>query len=93
MEHKFEGKWITMPAFADVKPVNVFHRMDESGNKENVTPPNSHMLFRTRFTAEGEKPVKMFVTADDYYKLYINGKFVTHFRPITTITNWMFPSS
>ena len=77
MEHKFEGKWITMPAFADIKPVNVFHRMDESGNKENVTPPNSHMLFRTRFTAEGEKPVKMFVTADDYYKLYINGKFVT----------------
>ncbi len=77
MEHKFEGKWITRPAFAGIAPVNVFHRMDESGNKQNATPQNSHMLFRKKFCAKGNAPVKMFITADDYYKLYINGKFVT----------------
>lgn len=50
----FQGRWITSAEFADVEPVNVFHRQYdfESGKKvlENSKAlQNRHMLFRGEF--------------------------------------------
>ncbi|MDD6308984.1 MAG: family 78 glycoside hydrolase catalytic domain [Clostridia bacterium] len=75
--YSFSGKWITMPAFANVAPVNVFHRQTEDRMIQNKMPKNQHMLFRKRFTVQEGGCVKLYITADDYYKLYIGGQFVT----------------
>ncbi len=77
MEHSFSGNWITRPQFASIAPVNVFTRMADAKVMENETPQNSHMLFRKTFKVENEGAVKIFITADDCYKLYIGGEFVT----------------
>ncbi len=69
-------KWFTTDDFLSLKPLNVF-------GKENFTKPakspiqNYHCLCRSEYTFNGENTVKMKITADDYYKLYINGAYVT----------------
>lgn len=77
MAYAFSGKWITRSVFADTKPVNVFHRQTEEPELHNEMPKNQHMLFRKHFTVQEGGNVKLYITADDYYKLYIGGKFVT----------------
>ena len=77
-EHNFSGKWITSERFASLKPRNVFHRQ-----LAPATPPedpdllNRHILFRKKFmlTPEEAASVRIFISADDYYKLYVNGRF------------------
>lgn len=72
-------KWITDEAFAGLGPVNVFHREREPRTAVNDDErADSHILFRKRFTLE-KRPdgAKASVSADDRYKLYINGVFVS----------------
>ena len=71
----FQGKWITDGNFADLVPVNVFHRQLDKKEILSTAPQNAHVLFRRRFAAGGG-PATIYISADDYYKLYINGKFV-----------------
>lgn len=70
-------QWITDAAFASRMPRNVFHRQLEPLDLPADPLANAHILFRRRFslTALPEKAV-LRITADDYYKLYINGAFV-----------------
>lgn len=78
MKHTFSGSWITMPAFADVEPIHVFHRQTEIEPELPVPmEQNRHMLFRKTFTVKKGGKVFLYITADDYYKLYIGGKFIT----------------
>lgn len=75
--HKFAGKWITDRDFAEREPRNVFHRQLEKISLPPDELSNSHILFRKRFEVLKIGAVgKVFITADDYYKLYINGMFV-----------------
>ena len=83
------AKWITAPEFSDLTPVNVFHREREKTDvKSDTGRLNSHILFRKKAVLkEAPKKAIMTVTADDRYKLYVNGAFVTegpapsyHFR-------------
>ena len=70
---------ITTPDFAAREPLNVFHREAEPWqNRHDAALENKHILFRRAFTLESvpEKAI-LYLTADDYYKLYINGSFVT----------------
>ena len=70
---------ITTPDFACREPLNVFHREAEPWeNHHDASLENRHILFRRTFTLESvpEKAI-LYLTADDYYKLYINGTFVT----------------
>ena len=76
MNYKFKGNWITNNEFCNLKPRNVFHKQ-----LEKVTLPcdehrNRHILFRKKFCCEITKNAKIYISADDYYKLYINGNFV-----------------
>ncbi len=76
-EHKFKGKWITNERFCNRSPVNVFHRQLEPLDLPKDMPRNQHILFRKEFTCnKSVKNAKIYISADDYYKLYINGKFV-----------------
>ena len=75
--HVFKGKWITDAEFAALKPRNVFHKQLEPLDLPCGEHRNRHILFRRAFflTKRPEKAA-LYISADDYYKLYINGKFV-----------------
>ncbi len=76
--HKFQGKWITTEEFYDLAPRNVFFRQLGKERPDCSEHRDRHILFRKRFSLE--KPVTgaiLYLSADDYYKLYINGVFVT----------------
>ena len=74
----FLGEWITSETFAGLRPVQVFHRQLEHFTPPQGLPQNQHILFRKDFSLEKtpERAI-LYITADDYYKLYLNGKFVT----------------
>jgi len=74
--HVFSGKWITDSEFYGLEPRNVFHRQLDKVVIDCSEHRNRHILFRKKFTAKKAEKVEIFITADDYYKLYINGKFV-----------------
>ncbi len=74
--HSFLGKWITDGEFADLKPRNVFHRQKDTLelSEEHL---NAHILFRGEISLDNlTRPATIYICADDYYKLYINGRFV-----------------
>ncbi len=77
MEHQFFGKWITDKEFAALPPRNVFHRQLEPMELPCEEHRNRHILFRKKFRLDalGERAT-LYISADDYYKLYINGRFV-----------------
>ena len=75
LDHIFSGKWITNSEFSSLIPRNVFHRQLEKPFIDCSTHRNRHILFRKKFSLGSFKKVKIFISADDYYKLYINGRF------------------
>lgn len=77
MLHKFQGKWISNEELANLKPRNVFHRQLENLHFDCDEFRNQHILFRRKFNVSSQNSdSKIYISADDYYKLYINGKFV-----------------
>lgn len=77
MEHKFCGKWISDGDMANLAPRNVFHRQLEKAEYDCTQYRNRHILFRRKFTiGTSFSSAKIYISADDYYKLYINGCFV-----------------
>lgn len=77
MEHIFKGKWITDSEFFALKPRNVFHRQLDKTDLPCNEHRNRHILFRRQFICENiTDNARIYISADDYYKLYINGKFV-----------------
>lgn len=76
MAHKFKGKWITDDEFFDLSPRNVFHKQLEVVDLPCDEHRNRHILFRRSFQLSEVKNSVMYISADDYYKLYINGCFV-----------------
>lgn len=79
-ERTFQGSFITSPETASLKPNHVFHKqLDREAEKNfDLSVSNRHILFRKEIIVDAEdiKNAKAFITADDFYKLYINGSFV-----------------
>ena len=79
-----KGKFISHELFADLKPINVFHTEYPQVTVPNATEEyaDKHVLFRKKFNVCGDlfKAV-LKIAADDYFKLYINGEFVTQGPP------------
>lgn len=77
MEHIFKGKWITDEEFSRLKPRNVFHRQLENVELSCEKHRNRHILFRKAFSLnKSAASACLYISADDYYKVYINGQFV-----------------
>lgn len=76
--NEFNAKWISNDEFEKLSPVNVFHREMEKFELDSpVKPENRHILFRKKINIRKSGRYVVRVSADDYYKLYINGSFVT----------------
>ena len=72
--HTFQGKWITNTELCDLLPRNVYHRQLEKLELDCSLHRNRHVLFRRRFELKSlEGRAVLYITADDFYKLYING--------------------
>ena len=77
MEHMFQGKWISNEIFANMRSRNVFHRQLDKVSLDCGEHRNQHILFRKAFYIDRDfSTAKIYISADDYYKLYINGRFV-----------------
>lgn len=74
----FSAKWISICDFYNLKILNVFHKeIDSKEITHDDKYKNKHILFRKKVIIDDLKKAIMRISADDYYKLYINGKFVT----------------
>ena len=77
MIHEFKGNWISNEILANLHPRNVFFRQLNRVALDCSAYRNQHILFRRKFRADGHfSSAKLYISADDYYKLYINGQFV-----------------
>lgn len=80
--HNFEGKWITTPEFENLPKTNVFHRQLDKRSEKKVRDlaskiQNRHILFRKTFQLNtSPQNAKLYFSADDHAKVYINGEFV-----------------
>ena len=75
----FIGKFITIPEFAFLEPIDVFHRewTHGSGRPHPEELRNLHITFRGTFAGASAGRVVVRWTADDYCKLYVNGRFAS----------------
>ena len=89
--HDFVGKWITDKNFFDLKPKNIFHRQYATFGFPKEENLNCHILFRKTFFIE-QKPNRatIYISADDYYKLYINGQFIGQGPAMSYHTNYSY---
>lgn len=77
------GKFICHKDFSLLKPIDVFHKEHEKKSLTKIDEKykNRHILFRKKFALDSFKTAVINITADDYFKLYINGKFVMQGPP------------
>jgi len=79
MEIKMNAKFICHPDFSDVEIIDIFRK--EFTPKPDYQHPahlqNRHVLFRNKIALKKCSETIIKITADDYYKLYVNGRFVT----------------
>lgn len=77
---KFAPDWYTVAEFAEIQPVCMYHKEQEAVQIENNGVRNLHVLARADYFAENlqeaERKYILRISADDYYKLYVNGKYV-----------------
>ena len=69
-------RWFTIDEFEDRKPENLYHKEQEEGTDWQETVKNLHVLARTHVKAREEDRCLLRISADDYYKLYVNGAYV-----------------
>ena len=73
-----DTQFICHPDFENENPIQIFHKQksDKSRKETDERFLNRHILFRREFECEDFTTAKLNITADDYYKLYVNGEFV-----------------
>lgn len=70
-----DARWICAKEFAELKPINVYGKEFGPKEKPDRTMCNKHIWFKREFEYTGGK-YTIDISADDFYKLYINGQFV-----------------
>ncbi len=77
--HTFRGKWITSREFSELSPRPIFGRQLAPMTLDCSEHRDRHILFRRRFAVTEEelaRGLRLFITADDSFRLYLNGRFV-----------------
>ena len=75
-----KAKWVCAPEFLR-EPIHVFHPeeqpVDGLEEKHPADLRTYHMLVRREFSVDRlDAEWQLRITADDYYKMYINGEYV-----------------
>lgn len=77
---EWTGQWIMDHSFSGLEPLKLYHREHEKPPQHAEHDPhltNRHMLVRKTFLLPAAcEQAWLKLTADDYYKVYINGRFV-----------------
>ena len=74
----FNAKWISNKDFYNLNVLDVFHKeLEPKEINHDEEHKNKHILFRKKVNISQFQKAVVRISADDYYKLYINGKFVT----------------
>ncbi|MBQ2957331.1 MAG: family 78 glycoside hydrolase catalytic domain [Clostridia bacterium] len=68
--------WICDPVFLNRTPVQTLHKQFGPKVEADKSLQNRHMLVRCAFDAAEAEKLTLRITADDYYKLYLNGSLV-----------------
>ena len=78
-----QGKFICHKDFENLKPIDVFHKELSPNQTEKHAESlyNRHTLFRKKVVLGKASKAILKITADDYFKLYINGVYVTQGPP------------
>ena len=78
-----QGKFICHKDFENLKPIDVFHKelSPKPAEKHAESLCNRHILFRKKAVLEIASKAILKITADDYFKLYINDVYVTQGPP------------
>ena len=73
----FKSVWICAKEFAQLKPIDVFHKQiaDVEIEKTPENLKNTHCYFRKSFEAKTGDRYTLNISADDFYKLYVNGRY------------------
>ena len=71
------NNWICSQEYVNLKPENLYTRQAIAKTEENATAKNLHTLYRKTFNLNSIQYTEITITADDYYILFVNGKFVT----------------
>ncbi len=74
---RFNLVWYTIPAFANSSPQDPCHKEQEQREMKTDVLQNLHVLARAeiKIEMEPEHPWLLDISADDYYKLYVNGAY------------------
>ena len=78
-----QGKFICHKDFENLKPIDVFHKELSPNQTEKHAESlcNRHILFRKKAVFGKASKAILKITTDDYFKLYINGVYVTQGPP------------
>ena len=78
-----QGKFICHKDFENLKPIDVFHKelSPNPAEKHAESLCNRHILFRKKAVFGKASKAILKITADDYFKLYINDVYVTQGPP------------
>lgn len=75
-EKDVQMNWYTIPEFQNIRPVNFYGKEYADKQKSQCSIENLHVLARAELDYRKEQGRVLFrITADDYYKLYINGNY------------------
>ena len=87
-----QGKFICHSDFKNLKPIEVFHKelTPATFEKNAESLCNRHTLFRKKVTLQKAEHAILRITADDYFKLYINGVYVTQGPPPSYPNHYYF---
>ena len=87
-----QGKFICHKDFENLKPIDVFHKelSPNPAEKHAESLCNRHILFRKKVVLEKASKAILKITADDYFKLYINGVYVTQGPPPSYPNHYYF---
>ncbi|MDT8391758.1 MAG: alpha-L-rhamnosidase N-terminal domain-containing protein, partial [Lentisphaeria bacterium] len=72
---EWQASWLRDPIFAGVSSREFIHPNRTAENNGEIQ--NVHTLFRREFQLDGGpvRQARLYITADDCYKLYVNGRF------------------
>lgn len=84
------AQFISHPDFSELEPIYIYHKyIDRKTFSHPEELKNRHIIYRKKATFGAFQKAVLKISADDYYKLYINGKYVAE-GPASSYHNHYF---